>query len=62
MDLPKPEDVEGVLEMPFIVMYWPLLAGGVLALVALSRGHTWIAVPVAAAAVAFQALRFGLGS
>lgn len=58
--IPRPEHVEGILETPFVVMYWPMLLGTALFFLALARGHTWIAVPVAAIAIAVQAMRLGL--
>lgn len=61
-ELPRPEDVEGILELPFIVMYWPMLIGAALFFLALARGHTWIAVPVAVIAAAVQVMRLGLVS
>ncbi len=60
--IPRPEHVEGVLNSPFVVMYWPMILGTVLFVLALGRGHTWIAVPVAAIAMAVQAGSLGLFS
>lgn len=59
--IPRPEHVEAVLELPFVVMYWPMIVGTALFFLALARGHTWVAVPVAAIAIGVQATRLGLG-
>lgn len=60
--IPKPEDVEGILNSPFIVMYWPMMIGTVLFVLLLGRGHAWIAIPVGAIAIAVQANRLGVFS
>lgn len=60
--IPRPEHVEGILTLPFVVMYWPLILGTVVFFIALARGHTWLAIPAAAIAGAFQAVRLGVFS
>lgn len=62
MAIPRPDHVEEVLSLPFVVMYWPLMAGTLIFFIALARGHTWIAIPVAAFAMAAQAMRLGVFS
>ena len=58
--IPKPEHVEGILDMPFVVMYWPAIIGTALFFVALARGHTWLAIPVAAVAAGVLVMRLGV--
>jgi len=60
LNIPRPEHVEGILETPFVVMYWPMIVGAAIFFLALARGHTWIAIPVGAIAIAVQAMRLGL--
>lgn len=62
LSIPKPEHVESVLDMPFVVMYWPAIIGTALFFLALARGHTWLAVPIGAVAAGVQMMRLGIGS
>jgi hypothetical protein len=60
MDIPRPEDVESILSSAFVVMYWPMILATPVFLLAVAKGHNWIAVPVAAIGLALQAGRLGL--
>lgn len=60
--IPRPEHVEGFLNLPLVVMYWPMLVGTVIFFLLLGRGHFWAAVPVGAVAIAVQAARLGVFS
>lgn len=62
LTIPRPEHVESLLGMPFVVMYWPAIIGAALFFLALARGHTWLAVPIGAVAVGVQVMRLGIGS
>ena len=60
MAIPKPEHVEGIFDMPFVVMYWPAIIGTALFFLALARGQFWLAVPVAAVAAGVQVMHLGI--
>ena len=47
MALPSPDDVSAFLTLPFVVTYWPLIVGALVALGLLVKGQNWAVVPVA---------------
>ena len=55
----SPDDVTSVMSAPFFSMYWPLLAGGLVAIVFLVRGYTKTTIPVVAVAILIQAWHAG---
>jgi hypothetical protein len=60
MDLLSPDDIGSIMSSPFVVLYWPLLAGALLLLVFLMRGYYRATIPIAAIALLIQAWHSGV--
>ena len=60
MELLSPEGIESALSHPFVASYWPLLLGGPVVFLFMIKGYNWVAVPLGALLLAYQAWHTGL--
>ena len=60
MAVPSPDDIEGILNLPFVIQFWPSILGAIVFFAVLARGAYRYAIPVIFVILAAQAWHSGL--